>query len=302
MWTLNQIQQRVMGSLELTCGMLVWMGVACDEAQQVHTLKMDVSTPEGKTNSYKIKERSSWDYDSLGVAFAAWPHASEFSEVMEVGLMVDFYPWQPGTYLSNNAFLVLDGITYGQQGSLSLVDQQSHFTGNGNFPFEAEGRVEGIVEGHTISGEWDISNDNCGNDVVAGAGCGFNFPTADMVEQVWEVTSYSSYGPCPQELVDRYFDGNQITIGPKGAHMGKGDGLECVLTEPEVYKAICGTDDTVKIDGCTWAVTAVAWPGNSYLGNTPAFGILAGTLGSDCEPQTCSHIAASFTPVSGTGL
>lgn len=293
-------------------GMTVGMGLSglvlvagCEGSSQVHTLNLEVTDSSGETQKFNIRGETSWEIDSLGKPFASWPDVAEWGVDTEAGLLIYLAPYQPGSYdLLYGGTLILDGQEE-QIGQLAATVhmEKVEWTGSPAFPFRQTGSVEGTtVNGTTIKGSFTTSSDNCTDTVVNDSGCGLDFPNAEYLEQVW-TGSWEYQGECPQALIDRFLDGNQLTLNGREAYVGSGQPLECVVTYPNSYKVLCGFSDTkYEVEGCNWSVTAVGWPGNTYAGYTPAFSVFAGTVDEGCAPKLCWLYAATMTHISGAGL
>lgn len=264
---------------------------ACAPTMRTEALKLRVTTPDGEEIRDTVRAPTSWDLDSLGVAFAAWPHASEFGPDLDLGLMAQIYPFQPGAYTSATSTLVLDGETITSASGEVVVDvARVKWTGSGHFPFVYEGEIRGDIAGHAVEGSWTISNDDCADDLVAGYGCGGSFPTGDFEEVAWEVSWRET--ACPVEITERWIGGTTVTLSRGGADAGA-DALGCAVTDTVDFQLICGDDARIEAGGRTWAVTAVAWHGPHYTGQDMEFAVNAGTV-DEGEPLVCT---ARATPV-----
>jgi hypothetical protein len=129
--------------------------------------------------------------------------------------------------------------------------------------------------------------------------CGLPFPDDPPEEQRWTIPAWTTEGTCPDAVVARFGGGGTLVINGAQALMGGQKPLQCQRGYVPENRYVCGgSEENVQADGCTWAVTAFAAPGALTV-NQPRVSIIAGTVGSSCEPRLCSATPSAFVHVSG---
>ena len=59
-----------------------------------------LTRPDGRKETLSLGGPTHWDTDSLGNFFASWPYVGGWGPESKQGLLVDFFPLRPGTYLA----------------------------------------------------------------------------------------------------------------------------------------------------------------------------------------------------------
>lgn len=266
--------------------------LACTPDQQTHLLELTLQL-DGGEERLRIRGGATWEPTTMGLR-AAWPHVSEVdgSDTDGDSFTTDFFPDYLGRYDTvPTSELRYEGSTYGNAGNAGVVLHVDRIVwqGRASFPYAWEGRVTGVVGGVGVDGTFSVGTDNCKNDVIStGNGCGG--PAAgDATGTVTGMT----YDTCPAEIRALFAGGDTVSFDGKSLVWdGAPEALECVATEGDEFgRHACGADTTVDVEGCTWNVSAVGWPGGPQGG---PYLRVSGTVPDDGD---CAYAACALEPI-----
>lgn len=275
---------------------------ACDGDYQKHNLTLSIDVPDGRNRTLRVSEKSALEN---GAAYwpteVAEPDPDDNLQLID-GFLTEFNLAAMGTQVPTYSEIVLDGRRWnsGGTGGVQITVERIHFTGSKRFPFSWEGRIGGTLNSGegvlTLDGTFTNSEPSCQNGILnmgnsfCPAGLPLGDPAPTYLAESW-VTG------CPDAITDLYVDGLEATFDPgKTFSIGAGQPLKCAgepetytqgADEFEVWEVICGHDTTVKVDGCTWAVTAIARPG---IQDTMQFMLMAAIVDRGCDEQVCSLV------------
>lgn len=270
----------------------VLLVAACADLRE-HALTMDVTFPDGRVAAVEIEAPSVLEA-GLQAATASWPA----EEGADPRLVLAFSAYRLGTVGARSTILTLDGVEHDSGGPAEVeVDvDRLRWLGSGRFPFQHEGRVTGTfsdgLQRLDVDGAFTITERACGEQggPVPSPACGAALPGNVGDAASWQVVAWVQ-DDCPAEIRDHYVDGDVITTDGRTLRLGEARPLRCVGTDPGRARVVqCGADDVVRVDGCRWAVAAMAHPDGQLR-------VSAAVVDEACEPAWCAVEASAFAPV-----
>lgn len=279
--------------------MVVLLLIAACSSIRTPQLDLHTTSADGTEANHRIPGVG-WTYDSLMIPSMTWPDAAEWDADTDIGMMLQFVTVQPGTY-ATTAYLFVNGdFRNAEPTGTTLHITDVTWTGNTEFPFTYEGRLEGTapISGTTFDASFHFHNLSC-DSADTSSNCATLWPSAPAQEQVWTVDVWSGLDTCPSAISSRFTDGDTLTIPPDGTVTVGSHEAECIPQSDS--RSVCGGSERVDIDGVTWIVATEVFAGNTYAGDAPDLYVRAGPVSEDRD-GACFITPLQYTPVSGTGI
>lgn len=289
--------------MERSTGVMIALLLGCGGGAS-KTVDLTLTMPDGTVRRQSLSDQSGFLYEGTGRATASFPALGTWNKNVPLGVSVGLFPLQPGRYgSSGNLHLGGDTVAVAPRLTLSVTVDRVRWQNSGAFPFRLEGSFTGTSDqNHKVDGTFSTTTDDCSDKVRKNGNswlCGLPFPDDPPEEQRWTIPAWTTEGTCPDAVVARFGGGGTLVINGAQALMGGQKPLQCQRGYVPENRYVCGgSEENVQADGCTWAVTAFAAPGALTV-NQPRVSIIAGTVGSSCEPKLCSATPSGFVHVSG---